>query len=732
MALRNRVLGQIGVHAGRADTHQHGKIMRVEAFGRSHGNGAEGAKALADQVAMHSAGGKDHRDGDPARPDMLVSQHDMFAACAHSIFSLAADTVERLFQFAAIAGGGLSIEGTVDLGDILAQHVAQTDIHAVRQHRAFQHQHILLGLVGRQHIAKVLEPCFQAHHPVFPKGIDGRIGDLAEILPEEMAQGAELVGQHGRRGVIAHGADGFLAAFGHGRKDQLHAFKREAGRGLHAQALFGVAHHRFGAGADFRIQLAHTLDPVLEGLGTGQLVDDLTVIVELAGAKVGCDHAAGGHMALAGDRVAGQRAHAGLAAHREDIVRRQRPAQGAQAVPVQARHRPAPVKGADRRRPVPGLHDGIAVGIERGMLVGHDGGALRPRLRDHHRLDHGRGTPGFHHHLEYRVQRAGIGKPLRDHRLHIIDMAAEIARDHANFVAFHPVEVPLHRVDLAIMGEHAERLCQAPLREGVGRIALVIDREAGGEALILQVEIEIVYVLGQEHALVDQGLLAQRADIEGRDAGLARAPLYATAADIERTFQLVLIAVAVVAEHDLLDLGAGVGSLLADHGDIDRRLAPAIDIEAEMQNLGFHDGPRGFLHGEVRARQKDLADADINIRALVSGALDLLGEEVLRHLDTDARPVAGLAIGIDSAAVPDIFQSLDAHLDNLAARAAIECGHEANSAGIGLMGRIIGMRVDQFLAVCEIAVDFTGHDWLSLKRAMVCAPVRRGRSPARS
>ncbi len=116
----------------------------------------------------------------------------------------------------------------------------------------------------------------------------------------------------------------------------------------------------------------------------------------------------------------------------------------------------------------------------------------------------------------------------------------------------------------------------------------------------------------------------------------------------------------------------------------------------------------------------------------MSGALDLLGEEVLRHLDTDARPVAGLAIGIDSAAVPDIFQSLDAHLDNLAARAAIECGHEANSAGIGLMGRIIGMRVDQFLAVCEIAVDFTGHDWLSLKRAMVCAPVRRGRSPARS
>ena len=151
-----------------------------------------------------------------------------------------------------------------------------------------------------------------------------------------------------------------------------------------------------------------------------------------------------------------------------------------------------------------------------------------------------------------------------------------------------------------------------------------------------------------------------------------------------------------------------------------------------MQDLGFHDGPRGFLHGKIGARQEDLADADIDIRALVAGALHLLGEEVLRHLDADARAVAGLAVGIHRAAVPDILQRLDAHLDNLAARAPVERGDEANPAGIGLMGRIIGVRVDQFLAVCEIAVDFTGHDWLSLKRAMVSSPVRRGRSPARS
>jgi hypothetical protein len=47
MAIRNRGLGEIGVHRGRADADQHREIMRVEAFGRTHVDGRVGAQPLA-------------------------------------------------------------------------------------------------------------------------------------------------------------------------------------------------------------------------------------------------------------------------------------------------------------------------------------------------------------------------------------------------------------------------------------------------------------------------------------------------------------------------------------------------------------------------------------------------------------------------------------------------------------------------------------------------------------
>ena len=45
-------------------------------------------------------------------------------------------------------------------------------------------------------------------------GIDGRIGDLGELLAEVVVEGAHLARQHRHRRVVTHGADRLLAAFG--------------------------------------------------------------------------------------------------------------------------------------------------------------------------------------------------------------------------------------------------------------------------------------------------------------------------------------------------------------------------------------------------------------------------------------------------------------------------------------------------------------------------------------
>ena len=67
----------------------------------------------------------------------------------------------------------------------------------------------------------------------------------------------------------------------------------------------------------------------------------------------------------------------------------------------------------------------------------------------------------------------------------------------------------------------------------------------------------------------------------------------------------------------------------------------------------------------------------------------LLLEEAVRDLDEDAAAVAELGIGPDRAAVVEIEQDLQAHLDDLMARLIVELGHEADAAGIMLLGRVI-------------------------------------------
>jgi hypothetical protein len=49
-------------------------------------------------------------------------------------------------------------------------------------------------------------------------------------------------------------------------------------------------------------------------------------------------------------------------------------------------------------------------------------------------------------------------------------------------------------------------------------------------------------------------------------------------------------------------------------------------------------------------------------------------EEILWNLDVNAGAVAGFAVGIDGATVPEFLQRLDARIDHLAAGSAVDGG----------------------------------------------------------
>ena len=110
-----------------------------------------------------------------------------------------------------------------------------------------------------------------------------------------------------------------------------------------------------------------------------------------------------------------------------------------------------------------------------------------------------------------------------------------------------------------------------------------------------------------------------------------------------------------VAEHDLLNGGAGVFGFIANHVEIYRHLTPAINIKAFAQKLGFDDSARSFLRAEIRARHENHPDRNFGIGRFVARALDLGLKEALRNIEANPCPVAGLAIGVNCAAMPNIF-----------------------------------------------------------------------------
>ena len=77
-----------------------------------------------------------------------------------------------------------------------------------------------------QNIAQIAKPRAKRHDMAFAQRINRRVGDLREVLAEEMMQTAIAIGQHRKGGVIAHRTRGFLAAFGHRLKQQFHVFER--------------------------------------------------------------------------------------------------------------------------------------------------------------------------------------------------------------------------------------------------------------------------------------------------------------------------------------------------------------------------------------------------------------------------------------------------------------------------------------------------------------------------
>ena len=220
----------------------------------------------------------------------------------------------------------------------------------------------------------------------------------------------------------------------------------------------------------------------------------------------------------AADRVGrGQGDRPGLRRDRDEPVRRHRERRRPEPVAVEDRPDPAAVGEDDRGRAVPRGEQPGGPPPERGRVrvrraaegrrLGHRGQQRRAQV-----------PAGRDEQLDHLVERLRVGAFRREERPGLDEVAGHGRRPPRDGVAGPAPDllaVAADGVDLAVVGDRAERLGEAPGRLGVRRVALVeqrvAERDRRGE-----VRVEGREAAAGDEALVDDGPARHRRDRRGR------------------------------------------------------------------------------------------------------------------------------------------------------------------------------------------------------------------------
>ena len=177
--------------------------------------------------------------------------------------------------------------------------------------------------------------------------------------------------------------------------------------------------------------------------------------------------------------------------------------------------------------------------------------------------------------LDDLVERRRVARARRDDREAAARRSPSSSDSSWRLAGAHPVAVALHGVDLAVVGDHAERLGERPGREGVGRVARVHERELRREPLVGEVRVERLQLQRRDHALVDEGAGRQRREVDAELVLGALAQPEGLAVELDAGERLPVVTGARRTHEELLEGGHRLAGEGAELRRVDRHLAPA-------------------------------------------------------------------------------------------------------------------------------------------------------------
>ncbi len=181
------------------------------------------------------------------------------------------------------------------------------------------------------------------------------------------------------------------------------------------------------------------------------------VVKQLALLGVHANHLTRSQPALLDDSRRVERDHAGLGAHDDRSVRCELVTRRAQAVAVQGCTDEYAVGKSHARRPIPWLAEAGVVLVKRTPIFRHVGHVL-PRLWDEHHESVADIPAGHYDRLEHVVEARRVTAARLHQRHQLLDAVAPDLGFQAGLAGSRPIHVAVQRIDLAVVGQHAEWL----------------------------------------------------------------------------------------------------------------------------------------------------------------------------------------------------------------------------------------------------------------------------------
>ncbi len=384
--IEQRLEGEIRMHRFGAVASEQGKVVHLAHGARFHDETRARAQTLPHQVLMDRRQRQKRRDSHAFPLHEPVGNHDNRVARAHRILGLCAKRREaRLDRLLAPRQGvgdvqleraELAAGVALDVPDFL--HFEEVE-HRLRYLEPERRVH----LVDAEQVRFRSDERHQRRHQLLADRVDRRVRDLREQLFEVVVQRLVLVRQHGKRRVVAHRADGFLAVRRHRDHDELDVLLRVAEGLLAIEHPHRTLQRRGLFGLDLVKLDADALDPFRVGFRARKRVLELFVVDDPTLLQIDEEHPAWLQAPLFDDFLLGHRQAAAFRPHDHEVVRRDDVTRGPQAVPVERRAYLAPVCKRNRGGSVPRLHHGGVVFVECAPRRVHQRVVL-PSLGDHH------------------------------------------------------------------------------------------------------------------------------------------------------------------------------------------------------------------------------------------------------------------------------------------------------------------------------------------------------------